>query len=115
VAALRGRRDAAPDGDWIDYDGEARARQPEHLAHEAALPRGRSARCRSWSSTGTIPFRRIRIDGQGRRDHEGGRPTSTSSAAARVYLGRDSYELQPGEERVLVRIEPVRIEATNIE
>lgn len=34
---------------------------------------------------------------------------------AGVYLGRDSYELQPGEERVLVRIAPERIEAYRVE
>ena len=34
---------------------------------------------------------------------------------AGVYTGRESYELQPGEERVLVRIEPVQVEATNVE
>ncbi len=34
---------------------------------------------------------------------------------AGVYLGRESYELQPGEERVLVRIAPERAEAYNVE
>jgi hypothetical protein len=32
-----------------------------------------------------------------------------------VYLGRESYELAPGEERVLVRIEPERVEASSVE
>ena len=32
-----------------------------------------------------------------------------------VYLGRDSYPLQPGEERVLVRVLPERLEAYKVE
>ena len=32
-----------------------------------------------------------------------------------MYLGRESYELAPGEERVLVRIEPQQVEASNVE
>jgi PPOX class probable F420-dependent enzyme len=113
VAALR------PDGTphqtvtWIDYDGEhvlvnlntwrTKLRYLEADPRVSVLVVDRND-----------PFRRIRIDGrvaeitkEGAYEHIVGR--------ARVYLGRDGYELQPGEERVLVRIEPVRIEATNIE
>ena len=33
---------------------------------------------------------------------------------AGVYLGRESYQLQPGEQRILVRIAPQRVEAKNV-
>ena len=60
------------------------------------------------------PFRRIRIDGtvteittEGAYEH--------IVHQAGVYLGRESYALQPGEQRVLVRIRPDRVEASNVE
>lgn len=33
---------------------------------------------------------------------------------AGVYLGRESYRLQRGEQRILVRIAPERVEAKNV-
>ena len=47
--------------------------------------------------------------------------TTTDGAAehivklAGVYRGRDSYDFKPGEERVLVRIEPERVTAYGVE
>ena len=112
VAALR------PDGTphqtvtWIDYDGQ-------HVLVNLNTWRtklrylGADPRVSVMVVDRNDPFRRIRIDGRvaeitkdGAYEHIVGR--------ARVYLGRESYELQPGEERVLVRIAPERVEATNI-
>ena len=113
VAALR------PDGTphqtvtWIDYDGEhvlvnlntfrTKLRYLEADPRVSVLVLDRDD-----------PFRRIRIDGRvveitkaGAYDHIVGQ--------AGVYLGRKSYELAPGEERVLVRIEPKQVEASNVE
>jgi hypothetical protein len=33
---------------------------------------------------------------------------------AGVYLGRNSYRLREGEERILVRVTPVRVESRNV-
>ena len=113
VAALR------PDGTphqtvtWIDYDGEhvlvnlntwrTKLRYLEADPRVSVLVVDRND-----------PLRRIRIDGtvveltkEGAYEH--------IVRQAGVYTGRESYELQPGEERVLVRIEPVQVEATNVE
>ena len=113
VAAVR------PDGTphqtvvWIDYDGEhvlvnlntwrTKLRYLEADPRVSVLVLDRDD-----------PFRRVRIDGrvveitkQGAYEH--------IVRQAGVYLGRDSYELQPGEERVLVRIAPERVEASNVE
>lgn len=60
------------------------------------------------------PFRRLRIDGRVVELTKDGAYEHIVRQAG-VYLGRESYELQPGEERVLVRIEPERVEASNVE
>ena len=113
VAALR------PDGTphqtvvWVDYDGEhvlvnlntfrTKLRYLERDPRVSVLVLDRND-----------PFRRIRIDGtvteittEGAYEH--------IVRQAGVYLGRESYALQPGEQRVLVRIRPDRVEASNVE
>ena len=60
------------------------------------------------------PFRRIRIDGRVVEITKEGAYEHIVRQAG-VYLGRESYELAPGEERVLVRIAPERVEASNVE
>ena len=113
VAALR------PDGTphqtvtWIDFDGEhvlvnlntwrTKLRYLEADPRVSALVLDRND-----------PFRRIRIDGRVVELTKDGAYEHIVRQAG-VYLGRESYELQPGEERVLVRIEPERVEASNVE
>jgi PPOX class probable F420-dependent enzyme len=113
VAALR------PDGTphqtvtWIDYDGE-------HVLVNLNTFRTKLRYLEADPRVSVLVldrddvFRRVRIDGhvveitkQGAYEH--------IVRQAGVYLGRESYELQPGEERVLVRIEPDRVEASNVE
>ena len=113
VAALR------PDGTphqtvtWIDYDGEhvlvnlntfrTKLRYLEADPRVSVLVLDRDD-----------PLRRVRIDG---RVVEITKECADEHIVrqAGVYLGRESYELAPGEERVLVRIEPKQVEASNVE
>lgn len=113
VAALR------PDGTphqtvtWIDYDGKnvlvnlntfrtkLRYLETDPRVSVLVLDRDDS-------------LRRIRIDGRVVEITKEGAYEHIVRQAG-VYLGRESYELAPGEERVLVRIEPVRVEASNVE
>ena len=113
VAALR------PDGTphqtvtWIDYDGEhvlvnlntfrTKLRYLEADPRVSVLVLDRDD-----------PFRRIRIDGRVVEITKAGAYEHIVGQAG-VYLGRESYELAPGEERVLVRIEPQQVEASNVE
>ncbi len=113
VAALR------PDGTphqtvtWIDYDGthvlvnlntfRTKLRYLEADPRVSVLVLDRDN-----------PFRRIRIDGRVVEITKEGAYEHIVRQAG-VYLGRESYELEPGEERVLVRIEPERVEASNVE
>ena len=60
------------------------------------------------------PLRRVRIDGRVVEITKDGAYEHIVRQAG-VYLGRESYELAPGEERVLLRIEPERVEASNVE
>jgi PPOX class probable F420-dependent enzyme len=113
VAALR------PDGTphqtvtWIDYDGEhvlvnlntfrTKLRYLEADPRVSVLVLDRDN-----------PFRRIRIDGRVVEITKEGAYEHIVRQAG-VYLGRESYELAPGEERVLVRIELQQVEASNVE
>ena len=113
VAALR------PDGTphqtvtWIDYDGEhvlvnlntfrTKLRYLEADPRVSVLVLDRDN-----------PFRRIRIDGRVVEITKEGAYEHIVRQAG-VYLGRESYELAPGEERILVRIELQQVEASNVE
>jgi PPOX class probable F420-dependent enzyme len=113
VAALR------PDGTphqtvtWVDYDGKhvlvnlntfrTKLRYLEADPRVSVLVLDRQD-----------PLRRIRIDGRVVEITKKGAYEHIVRQAG-VYLGRESYELAPGEERVLVRIEPERVEASNVE
>lgn len=112
VAALR------PDGTphqtvtWIDYDGEhvlvnlntfrtkLRYLEADPRVSVLVLDRDDS-------------LRRIRIDGRVVEITKEGAYEHIVRQAG-VYLGRESYELAPGEERVLVRIELQQVEASNV-
>jgi len=113
VAALR------PDGTphqtvtWIDYDGthvlvnlntfRTKLRYLEADPRVSVLVLDRDD-----------PLRRIRIDGRVVEITTAGAYEHIVRQAG-VYLGRESYELAPGEERVLVRIELQQVEASNVE
>ena len=113
VAALR------PDGTphqtvtWIDYDGE-------HVLVNLNTFRTKLRNLEADPRVSVLvldrdnPFRRIRIDGRVVEITKEGAYEHIVRQAG-VYLGRESYELAPGEERVLVRIEPQQVEASNVE
>ena len=113
VAALR------PDGTphqtvtWIDYDGE-------HLLVNLNTFRTKLRYLEADPRVSVLvldrddPLRRVRIDGRVVEITKDGAYEHIVRLAG-VYLGRKSYELAPGEERVLVRIEPEQVEASNVE
>ena len=113
VAALRedGKPHQTPV--WVDWDGEHvllnlnnfRAKL-EHLRHDprvsvVVLDRNN-------------PFRWIAIEGQVDEITTTGAFEHIVRQAG-VYLGRDEYTLQEGEERILVKIGPERIESHGVE
>ena len=98
---------------WIDWDGEhvllnlnnfrAKLEHLRHDPHVSVLVLDR-----------TDPFRWLAVEGtvdeitpEGAYEH--------IVRQAGVYLGRDSYALKPGEERILVKIRPERIEPYKVE
>ena len=112
VAALR------PDGTphqtvtWSDYDGE-------HVLVNLNTFRTKLGYLEADPRVSVLvldrdePLRRIRIDGRVVEITKAGAYEHIVRQAG-VYLGRESYELAPGEERVLVRIEPQQVEASNV-
>ena len=113
VAALRedGKPHQTPV--WVDWDGEHvllnlnnfRAKL-EHLRHDprvSVLVLDRNN-----------PFRWIAIEGQVDEITTTGAFEHIVRQAG-VYLGRDEYTLQEGEERILVKIGPERIEPHGVE
>jgi PPOX class probable F420-dependent enzyme len=113
VAALR------PDGTphqsviWIDWDGT-------HVLVNLNTTRKKLEYLRDDGRTSVLvldresPYRWIGVDGvvdeittDGANEH--------IDHQARVYRGRDSYGLQPGEQRVLVKVRPTRVTAYGVD
>ncbi len=113
VAALRGDGTPHQTVVWVDWDGEhvllnlntwrTKLRYLERDPRVSVLVLDRED-----------PYRWVSVSG---RVVE----TTTDGAAehivklAGVYRGRDSYDFKPGEQRVLVRIEPERVTAYGVE
>ena len=113
VAALREDGEPHQTPVWVDWDGEHvllnlnnfRAKL-EHLRHDprvSVLVLDRNN-----------PFRWIAIEGQVDEITTTGAFEHIVRQAG-VYLGRDEYTLQEGEERILVKIGPERIEPHGVE
>ena len=112
VAALR--EDGTPQQTvvWVDYHGEhvllnlntsrAKLRYLERDPRVSVLVIDRHD-----------PFRRIRIEGEVAEITAAGAYEHIVGQAG-VYLGRSEYVLQEGEQRILVRIAPLRVEAHNV-
>ena len=112
VAALR--EDGTPHQTvvWVDWDGEhvllnlntarAKLQYMEHDPRVSVLVLDRDN-----------PFRWLGVEGRVVETTPDGAYEHIVKQAG-VYLGRESYELQPGEQRILVRIEPDRVEGHNV-
>jgi PPOX class probable F420-dependent enzyme len=98
---------------WVDYDGEhvllnlTTGRTKTHYLE-------RDPRVSVLTVDRTDPFRWLRVEGpvvemttDGAWEH--------IVRQAGVYLGREEYPRRPGEERLLVRIRPDRVEQRNID
>ena len=113
VAVLR------PDGSphqtvvWVDWDGE-------HVVLNLNTWRAKLAYLRADPRVSLLvihrddPYRWLAIDGTVAEITEEG-AAEHIVAQAGVYFGRDSYNFKPGEQRVLVRIAPRRVDAYRIE
>jgi PPOX class probable F420-dependent enzyme len=112
VAALR------PDGTphqtpvWVDYDGE-------HVLLNLTTTRTKLDYLRGDPRASILvldrndPFRWLRVEGKvAEITAEGAYEHIVKQAG--VYLGKEEYPLREGEERILVRIAPERVEARNV-
>ncbi len=113
VAALR--EDGSPHQTviWIDWDGEhvllnlntwrAKLQHMETDPRVSVLVLDRESPYRWLSIEGRV----TEITGEGAAEH--------IVKQAGVYLGRDSYDFKPGEQRILVRIAPERVESYGVD
>ena len=113
VAALR--EDGSPHQTviWVDWDGE-------HVLLNLNTWRAKLEYLRADPRVSLLvidradPYRWIGIDGAVVEITEEGAAEHIVKQAG-VYFGRDSYNFKPGEQRILVRIEPRRVEAYGVE
>ena len=113
VAALR--EDGSPHQTviWLDWDGE-------HVLLNLNTWRAKLAHLRADPRVSLLvidrndPYRWLAIEGAVVEITEEGAAEHIVKQAG-VYFGRDSYNFKPGEQRILVRIEPRRLEAYGIE
>lgn len=113
VAALRPDGTAHQTVVWVDWDGE-------HVLLNLNTERAKLEYLRRDPRVSVLvldrddPFRWIGIEGRVTEVTPEGAYEHIVRQAG-VYLGRESYQLQPGEERILVRIAPERAEAKNVD
>lgn len=113
VAALRDDGSPHQTVVWVDWDGE-------HVLLNLNTWRAKLDYLRADPRVSLLvidradAYRWIGIDGAVVEITEQGAAEHIVKQAG-VYLGRDSYDFKPGEQRILVRIEPRRIEAHGIE
>jgi PPOX class probable F420-dependent enzyme len=113
VAALR--EDGSPHQTivWVDWDGDhvllnlntwrAKLQHMENDGRVSVLVVDRDD-----------PYRWIGIEGMVVETTEEGAAEHIVKQAG-VYLGRDSYDFKPGEQRILVRITPERVEPYKVD
>ena len=98
---------------WVDWDGE-------HVVLNLNTWRAKLASLRADPRVSLLvihrddPYRWLAIDGTVAEITEEGAAEHIVAQAA-VDFGRDSYNFKPGEQRVLVRIAPRRVDAHRIE
>ena len=113
VAALRDDGTPHQTVVWIDYDGE-------HVLLNLTTGRTktqyleRDPRVSLLTLDRNNPFRWLRVEGTVvERTTDGAYEHIVRQAG--VYLGKEEYPRRPGEQRLLVRIRPDRVEAYNVE
>lgn len=98
---------------WVDWDGE-------HVVLNLNTWRAKLEHLRAERRVSLLvldrasPYRWLAIEGVAVDITEEGAAEHIVKQAG-VYFGRDSYDFKPGERRVLVRIEPRRVESYRIE
>ena len=113
VAALR--EDGTPHQSvvWVDWDGEHVVLNLNNFRAKLEHMR-RDPRVSVLTIDRNDPFRRLAVEGTVVEITTDGAYAHIVRQAG-VYIGRDDYPLQEGEERVLVKITPDRVEASNVE
>lgn len=113
VAVLREDGTAHQTPVWVDWDGE-------HVLLNLTTERTKLDHLRRDPRVSVLvldrndPFRWIAIEGAVAEITPDGAYEHIVRQAG-VYLGRESYPLKPGEQRILVRIAPARVEARNVD
>ena len=112
VAALRADGTPHQTPVWVDYDGE-------HVLLNLTTTRTKLDYLRHDPRVSIVvldrndPFRWLRVEGKvAEITTEGAYEHIVKQAG--VYLGKEEYPLREGEERILVRIAPERVEARNV-
>jgi PPOX class probable F420-dependent enzyme len=108
------RRDGSPQMTvvWLDWDGE-------HVVFNTAEGRVKPRNLRRNPTVGVFvmnpedPYRWISITGTAEMTHEGA--ADHIDKLAKKYFGRDIYGLQPGEQRIIVRVRPERVTAYGVD
>lgn len=113
VAARREDGTAHQSVVWVDWDGE-------HVLLNLTTDRAKLQHMEQDPRVSLLvldrdsPFRWIGVEGAVVESTPDGAYEHIVKQAG-VYLGRESYDLQPGEQRILVRIAPERVESHNVE
>jgi PPOX class probable F420-dependent enzyme len=108
------RRDGSPQMTvvWLDWDGE-------HVVFNTAEGRVKPRNIRRNPAVGVFvmnpedPYRWIAVTGTAEMTREGA--AEHIDKLAKKYFGRDSYGLQPGEQRIIVRVRPERVTAYGVD
>jgi PPOX class probable F420-dependent enzyme len=108
------RRDGSPQMTvvWLDWDGE-------HVVFNTAEGRVKPRNIRRNPTVGVFvmnpedPYQWIAVTGTAKMTHDGA--AEHIDKLAKKYLGRDSFGLQPGEQRIIVRIRPERVTAYGVD
>ena len=113
VAALRADGTPHQSVVWVDWDGEHVVLNLNNFRAKLEHMR-RDPRVSVLTIDRNDPFRRLAVEGKVVEITTDGAYEHIVRQAG-VYIGRNDYPLQDGEERVLVKIAPERVEANNVE
>jgi PPOX class probable F420-dependent enzyme len=112
VTTLRGDGSPQMTVVWLDWDGE-------HVVFNTAEGRVKPRNIRRNPTVGVFvmnpedPYRWISVTGTAEMSYEGA--AEHIDKLAKKYMGRDSYGLAPGEQRIIVRIRPERVTAYGVD